>query len=211
MTGVRRACCDCAGTLVGCGIDGLDGFCGTVTDSPCAGTFAISFTIPAYTFSCAASQVYNASIPARVVTGTVTQISVQNCQYTGILDDVSCGIEFYTCSSGVTRTADTIATNIQLTSLVTDTAGTTIMSSPCGTTPLDASPPQCYGICLRVRETFTGDLGLNSVFIHGQGYNRGSIADCSEEVLCLNSIGGTADLAAHYPTWISTVTGLTIS
>ena len=215
MTGLRIACCDCEtahSTRVGCGIDGLDGFCGTVTDSPCAGTFAITFTIPEYELSCSEGYGADATIPARVVTTTIGQDGSQNCLYVGSLNNVSCDIDFVACG-GLTFNATTINTGLQLSSNVQYAPVSeviTYISSPCGTTPLDASPPQCYGICLRVTEAFFGD-SFSAYTMHGMGYNRGDIADCSETVLCLNFIHGSANLSSHEPSTISTVTGLVIS
>ena len=208
MTGLRTACCACS--RVACGIDGLSGFCGTITDSPCAGTLAVTFTIPEYELTCSGGDSIDATIPARVVTTTITQNGSQNCLYVGSLNNVACDIDFISCDARPTTfNATSINTSLEFTSNVYYDS-TTYISSPCGTTPLDASPPRCYGICLMVTEGFFGSL-LSVQTMHGMGYNRGAIANCAETVHCLNAIGGTADLSSHDPSTISTVTGLVIS
>lgn len=223
MTGLRRPCCIC-GIRVGCGIDELDGdfanYCGTVTDSPCPSTMSISFTIPSYTLSCTNHVVETVTIPAQSVITTIgfSHPTLKVCSYDGSIT-YACDIDMTKCVGGspevnyVTRVIGLRFLPVVRWSTLDVAPWTYLITSPCGTTPLDASPPRCFGICLRVSETFYNSTASSSVtgIYHGMAYNNYEIADCTELVPCFNSIGGEADLSSHEPSGISTITDLLIS
>lgn len=223
MSGILRAFCDCSCTQTNCdnlscglcGINGLDGFCASVTDNPCPTTLSVSFTIPAYSFTCVDDFNCIASFPAVSKTISVTFPSGRGCIYTGNAEPETVSIPYEVCDTSNTGTFVTRYVQVELSyraAYVVGASTTVLISSPCGTTPTDLSPPKCAGICLRVTETFATALGtiFGSVH-HGQGYNSYELDNCTDQVPCYTSHGGTADLAAHYPSTAPTVTGLVIA
>ena len=215
----NRVGCQCPTTDCGlCGINGLDGFCASVTDNPCPTTLSVSFTIPAYTLACVDGWNAIVTIPAVSKTISVTfpdPPAVRSCIYTGFATPETISIPYEVCDTGSTGTFIQRQVKADLTyraAYVVGASTTVLISSPCGTTPTDLSPPQCAGICLLVTDTFikTGGSIFGSIY-RGQGYNSYQLDDCTEQVPCYTSHGGVADLAAHYPSTAPTITGLVIS
>lgn len=217
MTGIRRSYCpECKCTIYcECGIDSPGGFCTAVDDNPCPSTLAVTFTIPEYDITCSDAwhNVYFTA-PATTVTVPVgfNHPTLRICGYYGSINE-TISVVGTNCTTGSTLTFTNRLIIVDIREDVeygTIPPLTVLISSPCGTTPLDPSAPQCAGMCLRVSETFRATYSWDGIY-HGQGYKLNDIDDCTEEVPCWTAYSGEADLSAHEPAGISTITGLSIT
>ena len=234
----------CAGA---CGVEGGNAttpatFCTGCLENSCTAN-AISFTIPAFDITCS-DQIRNDDSLRYAVSIPETSISfgMQKDNDGCSSPNNSCGWEYATgrdnpflgfldftlCPSGSTTdkisriecpptTCGTAAGNCFSISSYAQMWATNRMTSPCGSTPLDASPPDCAGIVMHVPflvyGTGSGGGGYYNVTYVSliMGYKAFNIDDCDEQVPCPSAYSGkTPDLFWSNVADASAITNLVI-
>ena len=196
MTGARFAQCDCPLVCERCGIDDsgiLQPFCGTVTDSDCPETLAVTFVIPEYEkmVDCPPEQIF-ATYPEFNGSVTVTQSGTNNCEYPSGTDVSVVSVTTNTCS-GPNRTYNQRTITVSLDSN-SDLIGA-IVYTPCGETVFDLSPPKCCGICVENHDKFEEtSTGNTATFHFALCYKLYEIDSCGVDCPCYSWVSGSPHL-----------------
>jgi len=196
MTGARVAQCDCPLVCERCGIDDsgiLQPFCGTVTDSDCPETLAVTFAIPEFesVYDCPPEQII-ATYPEFNGSVTVTQSGTNNCEYPSGTDVSTVSVTTNPCSGpSTTYNQRTITVSLDSNSGLIDA----IIFSACGATIGDLSPPKCCGICVEIRDEFEEtSSGTKVIFHFALCYKLYEIDDCNVDCPCYTWVSGSPNL-----------------
>ena len=198
----NRVGCQCPAICANCGITTATygAFCSAVTTSACPATVAVGFTIGEYEniSDCSGTPTVTATYPAFEGTVSVAMSPTSNCLYTGD-NTIGVSIDTYLCNGTInnTYTHRKIAVTLKGGSLNLFNAP---LWNPCADELNEPATSYCAGIGIEIIDQYSTDGTLfNPLFYYSLGFKTHDITDCTEDIPCVTTQGGTAHIYNSSP------------